>query len=532
MQGVKTILPKALYQLHLDELVPKENFYRRLNAALDLRFLYKQTKPYYGTEGQQSIDPVVFFKIILIGYLNNINSDRRLIEYCSNCLDIRLFLQYDLDEQLPWHSTISRTRQLLGEEVFLSLFRKILSLCIEKGMVRAKRQALDSAFVKANASLDSLLEKQILQDAEDYTKELNDNSEYSLKPSSLTPQDKACKTVKPGKKIAVERHHNWKRKTSKGRPGSRPAKDHKEQEQFRPKLLSNHTHASPTDPDARIAVKPGKARQMNYYAQITVDEAHHVITASGADFADKRDSECLPHIMNQNLENLKEHGLHPEQLLSDTGYSSEQALQYCQKNGIDAYIPNFGQYEPEREGLQYNAELDQYECTRGHKAILPFRKIITGTRGNEKKQYRSGNNKCKDCPLRGECIGKGNYKQVEDILHRHLYVAMHQKLKTAKGKRIAKKRGRIVEPVLSTLLNFMNLRRVNARGIKQANKHVMMAALAYNLKKYMRFTSKKAAGMVLALQKECFCLTKTCFYGLVNAFYSALITQPLIPAQK
>ena len=530
MQGVKTILPKALYQLHLDELVPKENFYRRLNAALDLRFLYKQTKPYYGTEGQQSIDPVVFFKIILIGYLNNINSDRRLIEYCSNCLDIRLFLQYDLDEQLPWHSTISRTRQLLGEEVFLSLFRKILSLCIEKGMVRAKRQALDSAFVKANASLDSLLEKQILQDAEDYTKELNDNSEYSLKPSSLTPQDKACKTVKPGKKIAVERHHNWKRKTSKGRPGSRPAKDHKEQEQFRPKLLSNHTHASPTDPDARIAVKPGKARQMNYYAQITVDEAHHVITASGADFADKRDSECLPHIMNQNLENLREHGLQPEQLLADTGYSSEQSLHYCQQHGIDAYIPNFGQYKPEREGLLYNAELDQYECTRGHKATLPFRKIITGTRGTEKRQYRSGS--CQGCPLRSECIGKSNYKQVEDLMHRHLYDAMHQKLKTAKGKRIAKKRGKIVEPVLGTLLNYMNLRRLNARGIKQANKHVMMAALAYNLKKYLKFTAKKASGMVMALQREHFSLPTNCFSGLVSAFYSAHSTGQLIPAQK
>jgi transposase len=511
MQGVKTILPKTFYQLHLDELVSKDNFYRRLNAALDLRFLYKQTKKYYGTEGQQSIDPVVFFKIILVGYLNNINSDRRLIEYCSNCLDIRLFLQYDLDEQLPWHSTISRTRQLLGEEVFLSLFQKILSLCIGKGMVRGKRQALDSAFVKANASLDSLVEKEILHDAAQYAQELSDNNEQNL--NTLTPQDKASTGVGTDKKKSVERHHNWKRKTFKGRPGSRLPKEDKE-EQYRPKLLSNHTHASPTDPDARIAVKPGKARQMNYYAQVTVDEAHHVITASGADFADKRDSECLPHIMNQNLENLKEHGLKPEQLLADTGYSSEKALQYCNQHNIDAYIPNFGQYKPEREGLIYNAEQDRYECTRGQKAILPFRKIITGTRGNEKKEYRSDSSKCKDCPLRSECIGKSSFKKVEDILHRHLYDAMHQKLKTAKGKRIAKKRGRIVEPVLGTLLNFLNLRRVNTRGIKQANKHVMMAALAYNLKKYLRFTSRKAKGMVMAMEREHFSLPKpaiTCF---------------------
>ena len=218
--------------------------------------------------------------------------------------------------------------------------------------------------------------------------------------------------------------------------------------------------------------------------------------------------------------------------MADTGYSSEQALQYCQQNNIDAYIPNFGQYKPEREGLVYNKELDQYECTRGHKAILTFRKIITGTRGNEKKQYRSGNSNCKDCPLRSECIGKGNYKQVEDILHRHLYDAMHQKLKTAKGKRIAKKRGKIVEPVLGTLLNFLNLRRVNTRGIKQANKHVMMAALAYNLKKYLKFTSKKAKGMVVALEREHFFAARTCFYGLITAFLGADLYPNLLVAQE
>jgi IS5 family transposase len=60
-----------------------------------------------------------------------------------------LFLRYDIDQALPWHSTISRTRQLYGEEVFLELFRKVLSLCVDNGTVRVKRQAVDSAYVKA-----------------------------------------------------------------------------------------------------------------------------------------------------------------------------------------------------------------------------------------------------------------------------------------------------------------------------------------------------------------------------------------------
>ena len=157
MQGRQNLVPKMFYQVSIDQLVPEDNFYRKLNQNLDFHFLYKATAKYYGIEGQESIDPVVFFKILLIGYLNNINSDRRLIAFCSDSLAIRLFIKYDIDEALPWHSTISRTRQLYGEEVFLELFQHILKMCVSKGMVRGKRQAVDSAFIKANASMDSLV---------------------------------------------------------------------------------------------------------------------------------------------------------------------------------------------------------------------------------------------------------------------------------------------------------------------------------------------------------------------------------------
>jgi IS5 family transposase len=70
-------------------------------------------------------------------------------------LDILFFIGYNLDEPLPWHSTLSRTRQLYGEEVFKELFRKVLKACIDKGMVSGRRQAVDSALIKANASMDS-----------------------------------------------------------------------------------------------------------------------------------------------------------------------------------------------------------------------------------------------------------------------------------------------------------------------------------------------------------------------------------------
>lgn len=508
MQGRKDLQPKMLYQVQLNDLVPRDNFYRSLNQELDLHFLYDATANYYGEEGQESIDPVVFFKICLVGYLNNINSDRRLIEYCSNCLDVRLYLKYDLDEALPWHSTISRTRQLYGEDVFMELFKKVLSLCVSKGMVRGKRQAIDSAYVKANASLDSLQEKEITDDVVDYVQELNENSEYKIKQSTITPQDKSSATVTKQKNKAVEQHHAWKKEEYKDMPGHRTSAKHDKDDRdehdniIRPKYLSNHTHYSPTDPDARVSVKPGKARQLNYFAQIAVDDQHHVITGAGADFADKRDSECLPRILEQTIQNLIENEIKVEQVLADTAYSSGEVLKYCQAKNIDAYIPNFGQYKMEREGFVYNEELDQFECTRGNKAILPFRTIKWSHDKHGMKVYRSNNSKCKDCPLRSSCIGKSDFKKIEHSIHKPLYDAMHEKLQTSYAKRIFKKRGSTVEPVLGTMLNFLNLKRVNTRGIKQANKHCLMSALTYNLKKYLKFIKNERISVCMQLKNN------------------------------
>jgi len=110
------------YPVNLLDLVPADNFYRKLLTELDLDFITKQPKNIMAKKDKRVIiNPVVFFKILLVGLLNNINSDRQLIAFCSDSLSIRLFLGYDVHQSLPWHSTISRTRSLYGEEVFLSL---------------------------------------------------------------------------------------------------------------------------------------------------------------------------------------------------------------------------------------------------------------------------------------------------------------------------------------------------------------------------------------------------------------------------
>jgi len=493
MQGRKLILPKLLYDVHIGNLVPENNFYRLLDKELDLHFLYQSTKSYYSIEGQESIDPVVFFKICLVGYLNNINSDRKLIQYCSNCLDIRLYLRYDIDETLPWHSTISRTRQLYGEEVFLSLFRKILSMCVDKGMVSGKRQAVDSAFIKANASLDSLVEKEVLEDVVAYAEELNDNSEYK---------------VTAEKKKQVAQHHDWKQRTRKDTPGYeyKDGKEGNSGDFIQSRLLSNHTHYSPTDPDARISTKPGKPRNLNFLGQLSVDTSNHVITGACADFASKKDSQCLRQICDLAIDNLKGNHLAIDQLLADTAYSSGETLKYLEEKGIDGWIPNFGQYKPEREGFIYNKMLDRYECQRGHKAILPFKNIRQSHGGEYQfKNYRSSESVCKNCPFRVACCGeKTKFKKIDHSIHKDYYDRQHKKLTDNKSyaQKMSRLRSSTIEPVLGTLINYLNMKRVNTRGIHLANKHVLMAALTYNLKKYLKFVSKKLASSTIAMRIE------------------------------
>ena len=148
-------------------------------SELDLHFIYKATQKYYGKEGQESIDPVVFFKILLVGYLNNINSDRQLIAFCSDSLSIRLFWVMMYMSSFLGTVPLAELAVYMAKSV-LNLFKEVLKMCVSKGMVRGKRQAVDSVFIKANASMDSLVEKEVLEDASAFVNELEENSEYKV----------------------------------------------------------------------------------------------------------------------------------------------------------------------------------------------------------------------------------------------------------------------------------------------------------------------------------------------------------------
>ena len=439
MQGKKEYAEKLFINFRLSERVPKENFYRRLREALDLSYLSKLTAQYYGTEGQKSIDTEVFFKFMLIGYLENINSDRQIVENAKLRLDMLYFLGYDIDEPLPWHSTLSRTRQLFGEEVFLELFRNILRMCVEKGMVSGKTQAIDSAFIKANASMDSLVERELQQKSKQYYNELSENEE-----------DKTNKKQKHSDRFV-----------------------------------------STTDPDARVSQKRGKVPALNHLGIISVDTENHVICGAVADFADTRDSTTTEKIVGQTIENLQENHLEVTEVLADTNYSSGETYRLLEDKNITAYIPVIGGYKPEKAGFIYDKDDDCYICNQGVK--LPFKGIGTDkSRATLSKEYRSSAADCKHCPEREQCYKKARYKQLKHSVDKAYYDKAYEMLNTRGGKQKMQLRKSTVEPVWGTLLHFRAMKKVYTKGNDLANKQLLMAAAAYNLKKLMGFNTIKS----------------------------------------
>ena len=162
MQSKKPFLDKEVTRFRLSERVPRHNLYRRLAEFVDWSFLYQETQALYSHTGQPSLDPVVFFKRVPVGRLENLVSDRRMVAHCALRLNIPYFLGYEVDEELPWHSTVSRTRQLSAVSGRRLRAPVRPRLCPVRGPGPGGRRhaAVDSAPVKANASLDSLREKQ------------------------------------------------------------------------------------------------------------------------------------------------------------------------------------------------------------------------------------------------------------------------------------------------------------------------------------------------------------------------------------
>ena len=474
MQGKKNYTEKLFLSFQMSDRIPKENLYRRLRETLDLSFLYKDTKELYGRTGNPSIDPVVFFKLLITGYLENITSDRKLVEHCGMRMDVLYFLGYDLDEELPWHSTISRTRQLYPESLFVALFNKVFALCVESGMVSGHTQAVDSAPIKANASMESVVPKMPAAPMESHLKKVSEENGETTKKHGGTKSPIQISAPEHELK-RTEKHHQNLRDSPVRLVGA----SHK-----KARLLSNKTHYNPHDPDARISVKPGKARKLNYHCSMAVDTAEGVISHIQADFADGRDSQYLTDICLKVRDRLRKNELIMTDILADTGYSNGSNYDFLEQRKVTGWIPVFGKYKPEIEGFPYNREKDEYSCPMNRP--LPFKGFYTDRNGSVLKRYWTAPRDCKACHMKSRCVPNSKCKKITRTIYDEQYLRAYARQHSERGKRMKNLRQSTVEPVFGSLTQFYGLRKIGVLGKAGAHKVMIMAAIAFNLKKYLK----------------------------------------------
>jgi transposase len=163
MMGTKERNFSPLTDLSLEELVPEDNFYRSLERTIDLSFVRELVRECYASSGRPSVDPVVFFRLQLVMFFEDIRSERRLMEVAADRLSIRWYLGYDLHEPLPDNSSLTKIRECYGLEVFRRFFERIVEECFEAGLVRGEELYFDSTKVEANADVDSLRSRSIAQ---------------------------------------------------------------------------------------------------------------------------------------------------------------------------------------------------------------------------------------------------------------------------------------------------------------------------------------------------------------------------------
>src|SRR5436309_4320009 len=156
MMGFKERAFAPLVAVSLEELVPQDHFYRHLQKVLDLSFVYDLVRESYSVVGRPSIDPVVFFKLQLVMFFEDIRSERLLMRHAADRLSVLWYLGYDLGEPLPDHWSLTRIRERYGVEVFRRFFERIVEQCQQAGLVWGKELYIDATKVKANASLESL----------------------------------------------------------------------------------------------------------------------------------------------------------------------------------------------------------------------------------------------------------------------------------------------------------------------------------------------------------------------------------------
>jgi transposase len=440
MMGQHDRSEALFHYFRLEDQVPETHLLRLIEKHISFAFVRQQLKDRYSEMGRPSVDPELLFRILLIGYLYGITSERKLVEELRMHLAWRWFTGLGFDQEIPHHSTFSKNRHGRFQEskLFEELFEQIVRQCVEVGLVEGKHLSVDGSFVEANAARQSRIPREQFVEA-------------------------------------AQVHHAVRQYLQ-------------ELEQQNPVEEPVHTQdeVSTTDPDSTYATKGGTPARLGYYDNYLVDNPSCVIVGVQATAARLSQETVAAEDMLTRFAQWQ--GRTPESVGADTTYGNGEFLQWLAEREITPYMrtresakrKNSPFYGPDR--FTYQPESNRYRCPAGEQLNYVGLNVR-----NRAHAYIGSAKRCGACSQKPQCTS-GRYKYLAihmDELARQRARELANTPEFAYAQRQRKK----VEALFAELKNQIGLRRVRLRRLKFVREQFFLAAAAQNIKRLVRFLS-------------------------------------------
>jgi transposase len=458
----------------LEDLVPEDNFYRRLEARLDLSFVRDLVRPLYAEGGRPSVDPVVFFKLQLVLFFEDLSSERELMVVAADRLSVRWYLGYDLHEPLPDHSNLTRTRERFGLSVFRRFFEEIVQMCAEAGLVRGQELYFDATKVDANASLDSIAPRFVV---EAHLDGLFEDERCAPEPETSLPtaQDATLKEHNAAKSDWIASNGRQRREV-KGVWYRRTA----------------DFLASKTDPDSSpMKRRDSKGSHLGYYAHYVVDggKARIILNALVTPFEVTENAPMLD-LLWRSAFRWK---LRPRQVTGDTAYGTTENIAAIERANIRAYVPLTGAGKARayfsKEEFAYDPEEDLYRCPAGE-VLLPR----TKNKARRLTIYKTKVGTCEACKLKPKCTENKTGRQVLRYFDERYVDRVRTYRGTFPYEKALRKRRVWVEPLFAEAKDRHGMRRFRLRRLEKVNAEALLIAAGQNVKRLLTFLGAGVRG--------------------------------------
>jgi transposase len=439
MMGQHSRSEALFYYFRLEDQVPENHLLRLIDRHIDFDFVRTKLKDFYSDTGRPSIDPELLLRILLVGYLYGITSERKLVEELRMHLAWRWFTGLGFDQEIPHHSTFSKNRHGRFQEsnLFQEIFEEMVARCIATGLVKGEHMSVDGSFIQANADHHSRIPREQLAEAAEVNRTVR---EYLAE-------------------------------LEKENPVEAPAP---QQEQV-----------STTDPDSTYATKGGPAR-LGYYNNYLVDNRSCVIVGVQATPARLSQESVAARDM---IERYRERfGRLPQSLAADTTYGGEM-LQWLDERGIAPYIRVKECPRPTTDlyGIDKFTKLPEencYVCPEGKRL-----KYVGINQRNRVHLFASTLKRCRDCSQKPQCT-RGKYRTLAIHVCESARQRAHALAQTT-AFAVSQRARRKVEALFAELKNQIGLRRLRLRRMRFVREQFYLAATAQNLKRLVRFLSSK-----------------------------------------